>query len=167
MGNVAPDFNKLFVIKRAFEGYETSAYKDSGGVWTIGFGSTYNHDKKRKVQQGDFLSQQKAIEWMKIDTAEVIRQLNQYIKVPLNPDQSAAIVDYTYNRGIKNFLYTQLDELINASPNNPAIKDEMIGTGLKDRVGNLLWGLGRRRRAGWHLYSTGNLKFDWPRWGKI
>ena len=81
------------------------------------------------------------------------------------PDQSAAIVDYIYNRGIGNFLKTQLDELINADPNNPQIKNEIISTGLWDKLGNKLWGLGRRRRAQAHLYFTGELKFDWPRWG--
>lgn len=165
MENVSPDFSKLFAIKEHFEGFKSMAYKDSGGVWTVGLGSTYNHDKKRRVQQGDILSKAKAVEWMKIDAADVIRQVNQYIKKPLNPNQSAAIVDYVYNRGINNFLKTNLDELINAHPDNVDIKAEMLGTGLKDRMGNLLWGLGRRRRSEWHLYSTGNLKFDWPRWG--
>lgn len=162
--NINPDYQKLSAIKKHFEGFENSAYKDSGGVWTVGYGSTYNHDKKRRVQSGDFVTNEKAIEWMKIDTQEIVRQLNQYIKKPLNPDQSAAIVDYVYNRGIGNFLKTNLDELININPDNTAIRDEILRTGIKDKLGNLLWGLGRRRRAEAHLYFTGSLKFDWPRW---
>ena len=102
---------------------------------------------------------------MERDTATFINQVNQYIKVQLNPAQSAAIVDYVYNRGIGNFLRTQLDELINANPNDPHIKAEIIGTGIKDKAGNLLWGLGRRRRAEAHLYFTGEIKTDWKRWG--
>lgn len=164
MNNVKPDYNKLSQMKRHFEGFFKEAYQDTGGVWTIGFGSTYNHDRGRKVKQGDLIGTDTAIKWMEIDTKRFIDQLNLYIKVPLNPDQSAAIVDYTYNRGIGNFLKTKLDELINANPNDPRIHDEIIGTGLWDRAGNKLWGLGRRRRAEAHLYFTGNLKFDWPRW---
>ena len=159
MENVAPDFNKLFVIKRAFEGYETSAYKDSGGVWTIGFGSTYNHDKKRKVQQGDFLSQQKAIEWMKIDAIEVVRQLNFYIKVKLKDTQTTAICHYIYKRGIGNYLKTQLDELINSNANIDDICKEIERTGLWDKIGNMLNGLIRRRKSESYLYKNGVLKF--------
>jgi GH24 family phage-related lysozyme (muramidase) len=100
-----------------------------------------------------------------METENVRRQLNHFIKKPLNGDQSAALMDYVYNRGIGNFLKTRLDELINANPNDPAIRREILGTGLRDRAGNLLWGLGRRRRAEAHLYFTGELKFNWPKWG--
>jgi lysozyme len=163
--NVQPNYEQLGSIKGHFEGYENLAYKDSGGVWTVGYGSTYNHDKKRKVKQDDFVNREIATRWMAIDVANITTELNRYIKVPLNPYQSAALVDYCYNRGIGNMLKTQLDELINANPNDLRIKGEFLKTGLKDRVGNLLWGLGRRRRAQAYLYFTGKLKFDWPRWG--
>lgn len=163
--NIQPDYTKLAKIKQHFEGFRAEAYQDTGGVWTVGIGSTYNHDKGRKVQRGDFVGMLTATKWMEKDIAGFIAQLNQYIKVPLNPDQSAALVDYVYNRGIGNFLRTQLDELINANPNDPRIRAEIIGTGIRDRAGNTLWGLGRRRRAEAHLYFTGQLKFDWPRWG--
>jgi lysozyme len=164
MPNVLPDFYKLGAIKEHFEGYSGVAYSDSGNVWTVGFGSTYNHDKKRKVQEGDIVTKEVAIRWMATDVDSVIRQANQYITSQLSPWQSAAIVDYIYNRGIGNFLKTQLDELINANPHDPLIPEEIKKTGLKDRAGNLLWGLGRRRLAEAYLYQTGQLKFDWPRW---
>jgi lysozyme len=164
MPNVLPDFNKLAAIKEHFEGYRSIAYQDSGKVWTVGFGSTYNHDKKRKVQQGDIITKETAIRWMATDTENFLKQANQYITTQLNPWQSAAIIDYIYNRGIGNFLKTNLDELINANPHDPLVLVEIKRTGLKDRMGNLLWGLGRRRLAEAHLYQTGELKFDWPRW---
>lgn len=164
MSNVLPDYDKLGKIKEHFEGFSNIAYKDSGGVWTIGFGSTFNHDRQRRIQLQDSIDKPTALRWMAIDVANIIKQANQYIHVKLNPNQSAAIVDYIYNRGISNFLRTQLDELINADPNNKKIADEIMGTGLRDRAGNLLWGLGRRRRAQAYLYFTGGLKFHWPRW---
>ena len=165
--NVNPDMVKWAAIKEHFEGFRTKAYKDTGGVVTVGFGSTYNHDAKRKVIESDTVTKEKAIEWMKIDASEVIRQANVYIKVKLNPDQSASICDYIYNRGIGNFLRTQLDELINSGASIDKICAEITGTGLKDRAGNLLWGLGRRRRSQAFLYKNGIVKFDFPRWGSI
>lgn len=164
MNNI-PDFNKLAAIKKHFEGYSSVAYADSGKVWTLGFGSTYNHNHMRKVAKGDVINEATAIKWMAKDTENIIKQINQYIKVQLNFDQMAALCDYVYNRGINNFLRTKLDELINANPNDFKIEDEFLRTGLKDRMGNLLWGLGRRRRAESHLYFTGQLKFDWKKWG--
>lgn len=164
--NVQPDYAKLAAIKVHFEGFRFYAYADGGKVWTVGFGSTWHHDQNRKVRQGDFVTLQTATRWMQIDTANFIAEVNRYIKVKLNPDQSSALVDYCYNRGVRNMLRTQLDELINANPNDPRIRGEFINTGLWDRLGNKWWGLGRRRRAEAHLYFTGQLKFDWPRWGE-
>lgn len=163
--SLQPNYEKLALIKKEFEGFKQNAYLDSGNVATVGLGSTYNFDKKRKVQIGDFVTWQTAVRWAELENQQKINEINQYIKVPLNENQSTAIIDYVYNRGIGNFLKTQLDELINANPNDLAIGKEILGTGLRDRIGNLLWGLGRRRRAEKHLYYTGELKFNWPKWG--
>jgi len=162
--NNQPDWQKLAAIKKHFEGYFSAAYQDTGGVWTVGYGSTYNFDRMRKVAKVDVVNESTALKWMQIESENIVKQINQYIKVQLNPDQMAALCDYVYNRGIGNFLRTKLDELINANPNDFKIEDEFLRTGLKDRMGNLLWGLGRRRRAESHLYFTGQLKFDWKKW---
>lgn len=154
-----PNFELWFEMKKEFEGFSTQAYADSGGLWTIGFGSTYNHNQKRKVQKGDLINRETAIEWMKIDANEVVRQLNAYIKVKLKDTQTTAICDYIYNRGIGNFLRTQLDELINSNAEMDKICKEIEGTGLKDRLGNLLNGLIRRRKSESYLYRFGDLKF--------
>jgi hypothetical protein len=60
-----------------------------------------------------------------------------------------------------------LDELINANPNNPRIFNELLNTGIRDRLGNTLWGLGRRRRSQAWLYFTGQIRYDFPRWGAL
>ena len=157
--NVNPDFNLWGKIKAEFEGCELVAYKDTGGVWTIGFGTTYLYDKQRKVKSGDAITMADAVRYMQHDAQEVVRQANAYIKKPLNEAQSTAICDYIYNRGVGNFLKTQLDELINNNPNDANIGKEIRGTGLKDRLGNLLKGLVRRRNCEAYLYETGQLRF--------
>jgi GH24 family phage-related lysozyme (muramidase) len=45
--------------------------------------------------------------------------------------------------------------LINEDPNNPKILDEIRTTGLRDRLGNYLRGLQRRRDAEAELYKRG------------
>jgi GH24 family phage-related lysozyme (muramidase) len=165
--NVRPDIVLWAQMKEHYEGYRAHAYADTGGVWTVGFGSTYNHDRNRKVQRGDIVTRSQAERWMGIDQAEFIRQANQFIRVRLNSVQSTAICDYIYNRGIGNFLRTQLDELINANPNDHRIFNELLNTGIRDRLGNTLWGLGRRRRSQAWLYFTGQIRYDFPRWGAL
>jgi lysozyme len=166
MKNVSPDFLAWSKMKTHFEGCRLEAYQDSGGVWTIGLGSTFNHNARRRVKGGDKIDMDTAIEWMKIDSEAIVKQANMFIKAPLSPAQSTAVCDYIYNRGIGNFIKTRLDDLINSGASDDKICAEMVGTGLKDRAGNLLWGLGRRRRSQAYLFKYGILRFDFPRWGK-
>ena len=157
--NVQPDFKLWAKMAVHFEGYRKNAYQDSGGVWTLGLGTTYNHDAKRKVKIGDVADMEAAIRFMTIDKQEVVRQANQYIKVKLSHTKSVAVCDYIYNRGIGNFLKTQLDELINADAPTNAICKEFERTGLWDRLGNKLKGLIRRRKCQSFLWRTGSLQF--------
>lgn len=159
MQNVIPSFAQWAELIKHFEGFRAKAYLDSGNIFTIGFGSTYHYSAKRKVQKGDEITLQQAANWMQFEFNEVIRLANVYIKKPLNKQQSTAICDYIYNRGIGNFLKTQLDELINANPNDPRIADEIKGTGLWDKLGHMLLGLKRRRLTQANLYFTGEIKY--------
>ena len=158
--NVQPDINLWGKIRDEFEGCELKAYKRKGDVWTIGYGTTYLYDKARKIQEGDEINMDDAIRYMGHDSAQVIRYANLYIKSALNPTQSTAICDYIYNRGIGNFLSTQLDELINANPEDGQILMIIKGTGLRDRLGTWLAGLARRRKMEAYLYQTGLLKLQ-------
>lgn len=164
--NVIPDFKINARLIKEFEGFENKAYQDTGGVWTLGFGFTYNYGENRKVKENDFIDWDTAVMWLGIALDKFTLQANSVIHVPLTPEQSSAVVDYIYNRGIGNFMKTRLDELINANPEDPEILKEIIGTGLKDRLGNLLWGLGRRRLSQAYLYKYGKLKFSFNRWQK-
>lgn len=160
MPNVSPDFIMWSQIKGEFEGCKLMAYIDTGGVWTIGYGTTYLYDKGRKVRAGDFLSKEDAVRYWQYDSQETVRLANFYIKKELNITQSTAICDYIYNRGIGNFLSTRLDELININPNDPQISEEIKRTGLTDRLRNILNGLIRRRKCEAFLYQNGILRFN-------
>ena len=159
MLNVIPNFTLWGELIKHFEGFKTDAYLDPNRIPTVGFGSTYNYSEKRKVQMGDVITLQQATNWMQFEFNEIIRLANVYVKIPLNKGQSTAICDYIYNRGIGNFLKTQLDELINANPNDPAIADEINRTGLVDKLGHVLLGLKRRRATQANLYLTGVIKY--------
>ena len=65
----------MYITKLAFEkikeleGCRLQAYQDAAGVWTIGYGHTYN------VRDGDRISQQYADEMLQEDIENVERQL--------------------------------------------------------------------------------------------
>jgi lysozyme len=86
------------VIKN-FEGLRLIAYKDTAGVWTIGYGSTRYHDGKT-VKPGDKLANEAQADALFRNT------LNQYVKavinkvtVPVTQNQFDALVSFTYNTG--------------------------------------------------------------------
>jgi len=83
-----------------FEGLRLNAYKDSAGVWTIGYGSTRYHDGKA-VKPGDKLaSELQAIALFKNTLGQYVNAVNQFVKVLLTQNQFDALVSFTYNEGI-------------------------------------------------------------------
>ena len=52
-----------------------NAYIDPVGIPTIGYGSTYNYDAKRKVQIGDSITQAKALEWLITNKKKPLRNI--------------------------------------------------------------------------------------------
>lgn len=86
---------------KELEGYETSAYRDSVGIPTIGYGNTTYPDGSR-VRMGDTITQEEALLAAEhFVTTKVIPMLSS--KIPawaqFNENQKAAIISFTYNLG--------------------------------------------------------------------
>lgn len=90
------------------------AYIDPVGIPTIGYGSTYNYDAKRKVQLGDSITQAKAVEWLRKETKAIVPQIKALVKVPINQNQLDSITSFVYNVGIGNFKNSTLLRLLNS-----------------------------------------------------
>jgi lysozyme len=83
-----------------FEGLRLNAYRDSTGIWTIGYGSTRYHDGKA-VKPADKLTcelQAKAL--LKNTLGQYMNAVNKFVKVLLNQNQFDALVSFTYNEGV-------------------------------------------------------------------
>jgi lysozyme len=90
--------NGILVIKN-FEGLSLNAYRDSAGVWTIGYGSTRCHDGKT-IKPGDKLASQVQADALFTNTLGAYEQaVNNLVKVPLTQQQFDALVSFTYNEG--------------------------------------------------------------------
>ena len=73
------DISELgFQLIREFEGYSAKAYLDTGGVWTIGFGTIKYPDGKRVVK-GDVCTQSEAEKWLKNKIIIVFLVNSRYI----------------------------------------------------------------------------------------
>ena len=90
------------------------AYIDPVGIPTIGYGSIYNYDAKRKVQLGDSITVDKAIEWLRRETTKIAPQIKALVKVPINQNQLDSLTSFVYNVGIGAFRNSTLLRLLNS-----------------------------------------------------
>jgi lysozyme len=124
------------------------AYLDPVGIPTVGYGSTYNYDAKRKVRLGDSITQEKAVEWLRKETKSIVPKIKALVKVPINQNQLDSLTSFVYNVGIGAFQSSTLLRLLNSG----APKEEVAaqfdrwnkGTVRGEKV--VLPGLTRRRK---------------------
>lgn len=127
----------LSLIKR-YEGCRLKAYKDSVGVWTIGWGNT-SHAKA-----GVAITQQQAETFLKEDIVPVECVLNG-IGVNFTQNQFDALCSWIFNLGTGNFDSSTMKKYIMAKRNDVEIADQMIKW--HNAGGKPLLGLKRRRVA--------------------
>lgn len=93
---------------RDHEGCKLTAYKDGGGVWTIGVGHT------KGVKAGQTITQAQADTFLASDLAPVESCINQVVTVTLNQNQFDALASFTFNVGESAFKGSTLLKKLNA-----------------------------------------------------
>jgi lysozyme len=96
-------------LTEQFEGLRLTAYQDSVGVWTIGYGHT-----GADVHPGLTISQQQASALLLNDVASAVATVNRLVSVPLTQNQFDALVDFVFNAGAGNFSGSTLLRELNA-----------------------------------------------------
>lgn len=112
-------FNGIETLKE-LEGFRAEAYKDTGGVWTIGYGTT--RVAGIPVQQGQCTTQAEATLWLVSDCSLAQTAVNQSVRVPLRQSQFDALVSFTYNVGIDAFRKSTLLRVLNTGDHAAAAK---------------------------------------------
>ena len=134
--------NGLALIKR-FEGLRLTAYQDSVGVWTIGYGHTSS------VSEGQTITQTQADAYLRADCANAEKAVNRYMAVyQWNQNQFDALVSFTYNCGAGN-----LRTLLDGGARSIAQISEKIPA-YRKAGGKVLKGLVNRRAAEKTLFDT-------------
>lgn len=95
-------------IKTA-EGLRLTAYKDGGGVWTIGYGHTGSD-----VREGLTIPLSEAERLLTRDLRVAEGHVNDAVKVKLTQNQFDALVSFVYNVGGGAFRSSTLLKLLNA-----------------------------------------------------
>lgn len=134
------------------------AYQDSAGIWTIGWGSTYHQDLKRPVREGDVITEQTALRWMRNTLATLMSRVKALIKVPVNVNEEGALVSLVYNIGIGAFSKSTLLRLLNSNAPRIQVADQfLVWNKITDPVTKkkiALAGLTNRRIAERTLFLT-------------
>ena len=133
-----------FDLIKKFEGLKLKAYKDSAGIWTIGYG-TIRYPNGKPVRQGDTCTQAQANEYMKHDCRWVEATLDKHIKnARLNQNQFDALASFVYNVGENAFAKSTMLSLINKNNLTSAASqfDRWVNAG-----GRRIQGLVNRRNS--------------------
>lgn len=119
------------------EGYMGTAYKDVGGVETIGFGET------KGVKAGQTTTPVRALVDLQQALDTHAKGMIACINVPISQGEYDAYLDFTYNVGVHAFCTSTLNYKLNAMDYVGACQELLKWT----RAGNqILPGLVRRRQ---------------------
>jgi lysozyme len=137
--------NTGLALTRSFEGLRLTAYQDSVGVWTIGYGHT-----GPEVHHGQCISEIEAETLLRSDLSSAVRAVRKAVQVNLAQHQFDALVDFSFNLGRGSFLSSSLLRYVNQGEFDGAT----VQFGLWVHAGGkVLPGLVRRRAAEAALFS--------------
>lgn len=95
-------------LTEQFEGCRLKAYQDSVGVWTIGYGHTFNGSPSATC------TQEQAEGWLSEDVMTASNAVNRLVHVPINQNEFDALVDFTFNLGAGRLATSTMLDLLNA-----------------------------------------------------
>ncbi len=126
-------------LTKRFEGLRLSAYQDSGGIWTVGYGHTGSD-----VQPERRVTELEAEALLRVDLRDAISCVNRAVRIFIQQNHFDALVDFCFNAGRGSFLRSNLLTQLNA--NNLEGTASQFGTWIHVN-GNVMPGLVRRRAA--------------------
>lgn len=139
----------LALIKK-FEGLRLAAYRDSGGVATIGYGTTV-YPNGQKVKMGQKITAAEAVTYLLHDIQTIrLPALAKLVKVRLTSNEAGALISFVYNVGVEAFKGSTMLQLLNGGAQKREVASEFTrwnkvnGKGVK--------GLTRRRNAEAELF---------------
>lgn len=132
---------------KAAESCRLGAYRDSVGVWTIGWGHTEG------VHPGQVITQEQADALLEQDMAERLTQMKQMVTTLCTNNQWCALLSLVFNIGVRAFYHSTLLRLLNHGGTNLAVAKQFL---VWDHAGGRISaGLVERRKLEAALYLKG------------
>ncbi len=123
---------------KQFEGLRLTAYRDIGGIYTIGYGCTHN------VMPTLVIDQAEADRRLKLDLLEVAAEVSKLLTNQITDNQFAALCCFAYNVGVGNLKSSTLLKRVNYGGKDEAADEFLRWNKVK---GVVTPGLVRRRYA--------------------
>lgn len=136
---------------KQWEGFKGQAYKDIGGLWTIGYGHT-SAAGAPFVKERMTITEEEAEALLKRDIAACERVVEASVKVPLSDEQFSALVSFAYNVGADAFSKSNLLKKLNQGDYVSVPSELLKWTKVK---GKIVKGLIARRSAEIGLWNKG------------
>ena len=137
-------------LLKEFEGCKLTSYKDSVGIWTIGYGLT-SAAHIVDVKQGMTITQAQAEQYLRQALGQYEEAVHKGTTHEPNPNQNAAMVSLCYNIGPGNFAKSSVLREFNAKNFSKAAAAFLSWN---KAGGKVLVGLSRRRQAEKKLFET-------------
>ena len=152
---------KGLMLVKGFEGFHSHSYKDSGGIWTVGWGQTGTINGQ-VIGEGTVITCQEGEAFLQNQIkyrGGVLESKAAKYGITLTQNQFDVFISRMYNFVVNSRLHDTLFKLMQSNAPQDKIEASIL-TGTRDKAGNVLNGLVIRRSAEYELWSTGNLTKD-------
>lgn len=115
--------HELYPLIARLEGVSRTAYRDSGGAWTIGVGHLLTKSERASgkivikgvpVRYSGGLTSDQVGDLFEQDAAWAVEVVDSSVDVPLTGPQRAALISFTFNVGAAAFRGSTLLKKLNA-----------------------------------------------------
>lgn len=110
-------------LLKKFEGCRLTAYKDGGGVWTIGYGTTAAAGVGIEPHEGMTITQEQAEVLLHKTIDKFAPAIASRINVPLSSNEFGACLSLAYNIGPQAFAASTLLKHLNAGKKDLAVAE--------------------------------------------
>ena len=111
--------NEMIAHLKRMEGCRLTAYQDTAGVWTIGYGHT------KGVKRGDSITQYQADQFLREDLAKFEAAVSKYRNI-ITQGRFDAVLDLCYNVGTGKYENSTLKKMIEAGRKTADIQREFL-----------------------------------------
>lgn len=130
---------------KSFEGLKLKPYLDAVNIPTIGYGTIQYENGQRVSMKDPAISEERAVELLEHEVNKKGQAVEKMVKVPINDNEFAALVSFSYNVGSGALEQSTLLKLLNSNADKVAVADQLLRW--NKAGGKELAGLTRRRQA--------------------